>query len=436
MRKICLISLDVLGIKSLEKPIHLDFYKKIIDRSFDFNGYRVKGIYGENGSGKTSIVTAVKLLKGFILSSFKLSDSDRQILLGQIVNNRTNSVEVACEFLIESEKAPTVYRYSFELTKDQMGRFFVHHESLSVRNATSANTVFVSLFECIDGKLVSIKMGNKDALKVFEVTTNLIYLQSFVSTLFFQPELSIDIENDAWKGIVETFLFAINLFTYLPTQDDHDDYIRFQSLDERILSDEQYVTRYMKDFFMRRGSGMHHVAKTDFERYKTQIDKMSDFVKLFKPDLHSIDIDSKINGESYECRLLLNYGDYSVDEEFESAGIKKLMSLFDYFVAAAEGSIVFIDEMDANINDIYLSRLIEYFGTYSEGQLCFTVHNLGPMEVLNEWNKSIDFLTIGGDIVSWKRNGNASPVRAYRGGMIEGEPFNIYPADFVGILGD
>ena len=47
-----LLNLSVSGIKCIEKEVRLDFYKKTVDKDFDPEKYRVKAIYGENGSGE------------------------------------------------------------------------------------------------------------------------------------------------------------------------------------------------------------------------------------------------------------------------------------------------------------------------------------------------------------------------------------------------
>lgn len=49
--------------------------------------------------------------------------------------------------------------------------------------------------------------------------------------------------------------------------------------------------------------------------------------------------------------------------------------------------------------------------------------------------KSIDFLSENHQIYSWKTNGNYSPSRLYRNGMIEGSPFNVDSIDFIGVFG-
>ena len=123
------------------------------------------------------------------------------------------------------------------------------------------------------------------------------------------------------------------------------------------------------------------------------------------------------------------------DAEYESTGIKKLIQLFAYLNEMVEGGIVFIDEFDSNIHDVYLCALLEYLMEYGKGQLCFTTHNVGPMDVLKHHKKSIDFLSEDHEIYSWTTSGNYSPSKLYRNGMIEGSPFNIDSIDFIGIFG-
>lgn len=56
-----------------------------------------------------------------------------------------------------------------------------------------------------------------------------------------------------------------------------------------------------------------------------------------------------------------------------------------------QGGIVFIDEFDSNLHDVYLCALIEYLMEYGEGQLCFTTHNVGPMDILRSRKNQSNF---------------------------------------------
>ena len=79
-----LLSYKVNGIKNIDKDVKLEFYKKTIDKEFDPKEYNVKAIYGENGTGKSAIITSVKVLKNLMLNRYYLTDSKNRILFYQL----------------------------------------------------------------------------------------------------------------------------------------------------------------------------------------------------------------------------------------------------------------------------------------------------------------------------------------------------------------
>ena len=58
-----LLNFTVSGVKCIKEEVRLDFYKKTVDKNFDPEKYRVKAVYGENGSGKSALITAVKIFQ-------------------------------------------------------------------------------------------------------------------------------------------------------------------------------------------------------------------------------------------------------------------------------------------------------------------------------------------------------------------------------------
>ena len=168
--------------------------------------------------------------------------------------------------------------------------------------------------------------------------------------------------------------------------------------------------------------------------FKNNVDKLYEFLHIFKSELRGIEIDRKENQNTFMCSLVMVYDSYKIHAEFESTGIKKLIKLYAYLKKMVEGEIVFIDEFDSNLHDVYLCALLEYLMEYGEGQLCFTTHNVGPMDILKRNKKSIDFLSVDHKIYPWTTNGNYSPSKLYRNGMIEGSPFNVDSIDFIGVF--
>ncbi len=119
-----------------------------------------------------------------------------------------------------------------------------------------------------------------------------------------------------------------------------------------------------------------------------------------------------------------------INVEFESTGIKKLMRLYSILKSCANGSVAFIDEMDANLHDVYFTKLIEFFKNDSKGQLCFTTHNLELIDILKENSHSLDFISNDSRVYSWIKDGNKSPMKKYISGLIPYSPFNVESFDF------
>ena len=149
-----------------------------------------------------------------------------------------------------------------------------------------------------------------------------------------------------------------------------------------------------------------------------------------------IEIKKDENGDYYECENIMVYKNKRISEKYESTGIKKLIDLYAALCDLDEGKIVFIDEFDANIHDVLLEKLVQYAMQYAKGQLIFTTHNLGPMDVLQSAKNSIDFLSSDSRIVSWTKNGNYTAASQYKKGLIKYSPFNIEPFSFLGVFGD
>ncbi len=96
-----LLNTSISGIKNIKKEVKIDFYGKTVNKKTDFETYKIKGIYGENGSGKTAIVTAFDIAKQLILDEDYLGDYQNRMLLNDIINKQTREFVFKCEFVSE-----------------------------------------------------------------------------------------------------------------------------------------------------------------------------------------------------------------------------------------------------------------------------------------------------------------------------------------------
>lgn len=420
-----LLSAKISGVKNIQKCLNLEFFKKTIDRKFDPEQYRIKGIFGENGFGKTAIITAFSIFQSLILKSNYLQDTSTQEYLSETINKITKEFLMECEFAHVGEDRIDVYSYSICLKFDGKS-YRIKNESLAVRNGNNPKSKFVTIYSVKDGSIDGFIVGTNYE-KWSRASVNLLPKQSFPS--IFLSDGTMTDGSIAANSVYHLLDFVSRMFISLRNEDQHTLYFLTNSTPTKDRSIEDIVNTYSK-------INEKKVLKELFPSYERRVKGMERFLRLFKPDLRSIDIEKRLDGDYYSCQLNMNYGDYVINREFESEGIKKLISLYDALRVAANGGIVFIDEIDSNINCIYLDKLIEYMMLFGKGQLCFTSHNIDIMQVLKDIKYSIDFLNSNQEIVRWINNGNKSPVTTYRNGLIEGMPYNIFATDFVNVFGE
>lgn len=434
-----LLNIRVSGIKSIKDEVRVDFYKKTLNKDFKPDNYRVKAIYGENGSGKSALITAIKIFQELMLDNRYLNESKTQSFLNEIVNKITQKFCFSCEYLIELEEDRLIYFYTIELGRGTDGQYEIKKEILKVKNGNYTNGNYKTIYESGAGELISVRCAEEHRTEMEKNMMNLLSASSFPALYIMKLKKYPDKEDELFLHVMSQFVFSLLLKVYLDEEDQHELYFLRKKLkqnqheNEKLAEGLEGIVNSIEDFA---GVNEKKIQKAYFEKYQEKIKQLTKFIQLFKKDLISIDIDAKENGDVYDCELNLNYGAYIVNKEFESTGIKKLIRLYDCLTAADNGGIVFVDEMDSNINDVYLCAIIEYFMYYGKGQLCFTMHNLDPMTILKENKNSIDFLSSDNKLVSWAAHGNASPQNCYKNGMIEYSPFNIDASDFVGMFGE
>lgn len=422
-----LLSATINGVKCIDNDIELSFYKKTIDKSFDPELYRVKGIFGENGSGKTAIINAFSILRSLLL--FPNYIQTHNDYLSKIMNKKRDSISIECVFLTSLKDRFTVNKYYIEIRKTETD-YRIVEESLYERLASSPYSVFKPVFRISNGTIEYYTYPD-DQLVLKDITRNILLYSSLSSLIMNNSDLA-----QYEPMVILLYIFALSMVISLPQEDRHEIYafkntIRSHIEKYRMNQFEDSVLSIIADL----PDGAALVNKRVYKSYFNRVKKMEKFIKIFKSELNAIDVVKKVDGDNYRCYLIFNYGNYKVDYEFESAGIKKLVSIFDALYSAAIGMIVFIDEIDANINSIYLEALIEYMMAYGKGQLCFTSHNIDIMDSLKQSKKAIDFLTNDRIIVPWVNAGNKSPSSSYKNGLIEGMPYNIYSTDFLSVFG-
>lgn len=443
MKDVFLVNYSVQGVKTLEKKVSLSFYKKMIEKVPKTQDYNIKAIYGMNGSGKSAIITSIDILRNILINPGYLNNPIVQKNFEEIINKKTGKVDLCADFIADMGSEIRFYSYSIVLKKDINGKFVITYESFSTRKATSKSEKMDNLYMVENGELkIGIEVDEDLKDTVISKTANLLE-NSSLSELFFEKIFLQFKDKPEYvkclfvRSLACLYVLGRKIHVYIDQSDDHREYFLRNTM--QTMDDSTQIDAWLKHFVQMDCESLNTisvsrnvVSKDSFAQFEQDIDKLFDFIKIFKTDLQGIEIEKKEDKDNYICNLLMKYINYNVDAEFESTGVKKLIKLYTYLREMVQGGIVFVDEFDSNLHDVYLCALLEYLMEYGKGQLCFTTHNVGPMDVLKQNKKSIDFLSVDHKIYPWITNGNYSPSKLYRGGMIEGSPFNVDSIDFIG----
>ena len=442
-----IIRLEVCGIKGIKEKIAFDFENQTISKSI-FDRPSIKAIYGTNGSGKTAVLTAVDIYRNVCTDGFYLYDSENSAALKKLINKQSKYFEIGVYFVAEGANA-YVHKLAIDSNSDKPYIAFEEISRLTDRTINGNTEVMVRIekSECVrykeekkgfEKKADSIIIDSISRLSEYRSVTSLFSDNLFISKI--NALVSSDIRNKNKPMNYRTTFMAISnarrlaevIEVYLADSDQHKE-ITVGKIIEYVNTLKNQVGEPDK-VYLEKNDYIVPVNKiTDFEKHLVRV---SGFIKLFKPSLNDIGVVKTLDGEKYRCRIVMNYADYSVDFEYESAGIKNLVSMFDCLETASNGGIGFIDEMDVNINEVYLEKLCSYFMKYGHGQLCITIHNTAPMKILKKKKHSLDFLNCSEQVVSWIRNGSKSPSSDYKDGMIPGLPFNVNDFDFIEVFGE
>ncbi len=92
-----LLNLKLKGIKNIINELNIDFYKLNILK-FNYENYRIKGIFGRNAIGKTGIIKSIEIVKFLITKANYLMDSENKIILDKLINKNTKKFEIKWNF--------------------------------------------------------------------------------------------------------------------------------------------------------------------------------------------------------------------------------------------------------------------------------------------------------------------------------------------------
>lgn len=358
----------------------------------------ILGIYGQNGSGKTSIISAIRIIQDMFTGKSLPEDIEEYIMYGQ------NESQIDSLFYIKNGDKRYKVKYKINLVKDNDDTF-IKEESIDywykdnisddwdrvkglIRNLYNKNNILpkyrnnelLNLYDDENDFIVNKKMKFKDH-----------------KSLIFSDEL-IDLINEKSKDIGEEYEVLSILKHYAVSNLFIIDNKRLALSDANIVlpmnfknyNNNENISMGVMPIGLDNPTYLPRDAVNEIETSLRASNKViSEIIPELRIKLKELKIQTSKSGEEevlvelFSCRE-----DIEIPIRYESDGIKKIVAVLHLLIAMFnyKSMSVLIDELDSGIFEYLLGEILEILEQRGKGQLIFTSHNLRPLEVLNKNN--------------------------------------------------
>ncbi|MEG0258429.1 MAG: AAA family ATPase [Lysinibacillus sp.] len=349
-----------------------------------FNESNVIGLYGQNGSGKTTIVDAFAILKTLI--SGGLSQAKLPLSSELLVSAGEETASLEFEFLVKNESGEFFLHYYAEFQEGNE-HIYTTVEKLSYRENEKRKrmkTLVYRNLENVQIRTMALKeLDEKKRIKTM-VVNELARREcrSFIFHKDMQPilmELLDDVEWQLMNNLAVDF-----------------------NRDLHVISNEsigylmgKYIMPFSVHLEKKRGvipydlDGPALLPEPMFKVLCEVIEQINKVLSTIIPGLEiKMDVITKQMLDSGEKGIRFEFlskrGDRELPLRTESEGILKVISVLSALIAVYNNpnACVIVDELDSGVFEYLLGELLTVIDEGGKGQLLFTSHNLRVLEVL------------------------------------------------------
>lgn len=133
------------------------------------------------------------------------------------------------------------------------------------------------------------------------------------------------------------------------------------------------------------------VSNEEFDKLQRDIASLDMVISQIVPGMNVVLKDygktlTKFGEEGHIAELISKRGDKEIPLRCESDGVQKLLVTLNYLIAVYNKQSVTVayDEFDAGVFEYLLGEILQVLQDYGVGQFIFTSHNMRPLEILKK----------------------------------------------------
>lgn len=394
-----ILGIKIRNIKNVKNgEIELDSFKDIKKGNFDLEKSDIVGVYGPNGSSKTTIVDSFNLVKKIILNKDIIFLNN----IYDLMNFDENESSIEITFLDDSN-IKRIYYYEIIFNKDNKAKKgFVRNEALSFKEYDNQNNKYLSKNKLFDIDYLNEDLNNivkpiqsLSLIKKYHKNNfiNLVRLLTIVessNSSFIFNDLFIDLiaKINEFKNVSNLLLrfksfinYSMHIFTLKELISiNSDNYI------ENILNSNADNKKFHINFFRENVISLElkGFVKNYIKEIDSVINKIVPSMHIQILDLGNISLENAKIGFKYELISIRN--ETKIPLRLESDGIKKIISLISSIIDIYNNkySVLIVDELDSGVFEYLLGELLKGIKEDAQGILIFTSHNLRPLEIIKD----------------------------------------------------
>lgn len=398
-----------IGYGSIYFGEYKSFLRKVLPDD-DFSN--VVGIYGQNASGKTSVIDALQTVRRFV------SGGALNFYIKNYIRKGSDHFTIMIDFLLSNKKDSHFVTYSFTLA-EKNNNVYIESESLACESGNiKTNTLgtrkqlygYSSEKGIKENLLSSFKTKEKRAILNYvasQKSHTSIGTTKYLSSSLFNPEsisivkdecqdaLIVDIINSLTDFAKNKFLIVTpNIYEGIGGKGVGVNGFDVDENDSKIH--KNYAIPFTKQIFF----------ESKYKEFLRMLNSCSKVLNTLIPGLiiktHVFAERDGYNGEKeIEFEVVSVRDGKEIPLFYESRGVKQMLTYVGDLIEVfnEEGTFIAIDELDSGVFEYLLGEMVYSFDNFAMGQLLFTSHNfrilekIKPSEIFfttaNEQNKFV-----------------------------------------------